>query len=120
MKRVVQAFTLAIVCVTGLLMSTQAARTQGGSCFTGTTSGTIQGLDRGSSCAFFGIPFAAPPTGGLRWKRPQPAAAWAPATFDAVTAPLSCAQLSTATGQPTGVEDCLMLNIWTPNPLPAS
>jgi para-nitrobenzyl esterase len=31
-------------------------------------------------------------------------------------APPSCAQLNTSTGLPTGAEDCLKLNIWTPNP----
>ena len=120
MKRVAQAVTLAIACAAGMLMSTQVARMEGTPCFVGTIDGAIQGVDRGSSCAFLGIPFAAPPTGSLRWKRPQPAAAWAPATFNAITAPLSCAQLSAATGQPTGVENCLMLNVWTPNPLPAA
>jgi para-nitrobenzyl esterase len=119
MKRVAQAVTLALMCATGVLLVSQAARTQGASCFVGTIDGTIQGLDRGSSCAFLGIPFAAPPTGNLRWRRPQPAPAWAPSTFNAVTAPV-CAQISAASGQPTGVENCLTLNIWTPNPLPAA
>ena len=119
MKRIAHALTLAIACAAGVLMSTQVARTQGGTCFAGTTLGTIQGLDRGASCAFFGIRYAAPPTGNLRWTRPQAAAAW-PTTFMATVPPLACAQLSAANGQPTGAEDCLMLNIWTPNPLPAS
>ena len=119
MKRVAQALTLAMVFAAGMDMSTQVAQTQGGSCFVGTTNGNIQGLDRGASCAFLGVRFAAPPTGSLRWTRPQPAAPWAPATFMA-TMGATCAQLSAANGQPTGVEDCLMLNIWTPNPLPAA
>ena len=120
MKRMAQAVTLAIVCAAAMLASTEVAQTQAGACFVDTTNGSIQGQDRGSSCAFLGVRFAAPPTGSLRWMRPRPAAAWAPATFSATVAPSSCAQLSAATGQPTGVEDCLMLNIWTPNPLPAS
>lgn len=120
MKRVAHALTVAFVCAAGIEMSTQVAQTQSGSCFVGTTNGSIQGLDRGASCAFLGVRFAAPPTASLRWTRPHPAAPWAPATFMATTAPPSCAQLSAANGQPTGVEDCLMLNIWTPNPLPAS
>lgn len=120
MKRVAQAVSVAMACAAGVLMFTQEARMQGPSCFVNTISGPVQGLDRGSSCAFLGIPFAAPPTGSLRWKRPQPAAAWAPSTFNAITPPLACAQLSVATGQPTGVEDCLLLNVWTPNPPPAA
>jgi para-nitrobenzyl esterase len=118
MKRVVQIVTLAIAGLAGMLMSARVGHTQGSSCLVATTNGSIQGLDRGSSCAFLGIPFAAPPTGSLRWKRPQPAAAWAPVTLAATTPPLSCAQLNAATGQPTGVEDCMKLNVWTPNPLP--
>lgn len=120
MKRAAKALTVAIVFAAGMLMATPVTRGQGGSCFVGTTNGAIQGLDRESSCAFLGIRFAVPPTGSLRWTRPQPAAAWAPATFNATVAPPACAQLSAATGQPTGVEDCLMLNVWTPNPLPVS
>jgi para-nitrobenzyl esterase len=120
MQRIAHALTLAIACAAGMLMTTQPAWTQGGSCFVGTAHGDMQGVDRGASCAFLGVRFAAPPTGILRWTRPQPAAGWAPATFMATVAPPACAQLSAANGQPTGVEDCLMLNIWTPNPLPAS
>jgi para-nitrobenzyl esterase len=118
MKAMAQAGTLAFVCAAAVLITTRGTDAQSGTCFVGTTLGSIQGQDRGSSCAFIGIRFAAPPTGSRRWTRPQPPAAWAPATFSATTA-ATCAQLSAATGQPTGVEDCLMLNIWTPNPLPA-
>ncbi|MGH9239988.1 MAG: carboxylesterase/lipase family protein [Vicinamibacterales bacterium] len=120
MKGMTQAVTLAITCAAAALMSSEVTHTQSGSCFVGTTAGSIQGLDRGLSCAFLGIRYAAAPTGSLRWTRPQPAAAWAPATFNATVPPPSCAQISAANGQPTGVEDCLMLNVWTPNPVPAS
>ena len=92
---------------------------QAGSCFATTVSGGVQGVDRGASCAFLGIPFAAPPTGTLRWRRPQPAAPWDPLTLNATVAPLPCAQLNVATGLPSGSENCLQLNVWTPNPLPA-
>ena len=120
MKRAAYALTPVFVCAAVMLISAQVAETQGGSCFVGTPNGSIQGLDRGASCAFLGVRFAAPPTGSFRWARPLPAAPWAPATFMATIAPPACAQLSAANGQPTGVEDCLMLNIWTPNPLPGS
>ena len=100
--------------------STHAVRAQAVTCFVTTAVGDVQGLDRGASCAFLGIPFAAPPTGTLRWKRPQPAAAWAPAVLNATAAPPVCAQLNSGTGLPSGAEDCLKLNLWTPNPLPPS
>ena len=36
--------------------------------------GEVQGVAANGVAAFKGIPFAAPPTGALRWKKPQPAA----------------------------------------------
>jgi para-nitrobenzyl esterase len=119
MTRVSTTAILVLLCVAtiGLVRAVDA---QAGSCFATTVSGDLQGVDRGASCAFFGVPFAAPPTGSLRWRRPQPAAAWAPLTLNATNAPPSCAQLNVATGLPSGSENCLLLNVWTPNPLPAS
>ena len=102
------------------LLSSREARPQTGSCLVATANGAVQGVDNGSSCAFFGIPFAAPPLGSLRWKPPQPAAPWAPATLNAMAAPGPCANVSppgsTSTG---GSENCLKLNIWAPDPAPA-
>ena len=91
-----------IVCaaVTGVSLNT--VRAQSNSCFASTMSGDVQGLNAGSSCAFLGIPFAAPPTGGLRWKRPQPAPPWATA-INATAAPPACPQLNNATGLPQGL-----------------
>ena len=37
-----------------------------------TRSGALSGLDMGSYAVFKGVPYAAPPVGPLRWKRPQP------------------------------------------------
>ena len=41
-------------------------------------TGKIRGIACGwpSITAFYGIPYAAPPVGELRWRPPQPAAAW--------------------------------------------
>lgn len=72
--------------------------------------------------AFRGVPYAAPPTGGLRWRPPQPAPAWQNVRRADRFAP-SCPQ-SLLADQPsltteflasgTLSEDCLYLNVWTP------
>ena len=77
------------------------------SCLVMTTGGLVHGQDLGESCAFLGIPYAAPPIGNLRWKPPEPKAPWAPATLDVITPPSTC----------TASEDCLKLNIWAPKQL---
>ena len=66
---------------------------------------------------FKGIPFAAPPVGDLRWKAPQPAAAWG-GVRKADTFGSACLQTNVfgdiyfRDNQPS--EDCLTLNIWLP------
>ena len=118
MTRVSALATLVLMCGAAGGLG-HALDAQAGSCMAATASGDVQGIDRGASCAFLGIPFAAPPTGALRWRRPQPAKPWSPLTLNATIAPPSCAQLNVATGLPSGSENCLQLNVWTPNPLPA-
>ena len=103
-----------------MVMSASSTDAQGQTCLTVTSQGSVQGLDHGASCAFLGIPFAAPPVAGLRWKAPQPASPWAPNPLFATTLPAVCAQLNAVTGVTMGSEDCLKLNVWTPNPLPPS
>jgi para-nitrobenzyl esterase len=39
-------------------------------------TGALRGRAERSTLAFHDIPYAAPPTGGLRWKAPAPAASW--------------------------------------------
>jgi len=120
MKRLMMAFALAVMSVAASEFSMGTTLAQGVPCVVTTVSGDVQGVNAGASCAFLGIPFAAPPTGNLRWKRPAPLEAWAPAVLNATVAPPNCPQLNTATGLPIGAEDCLKLNVWTPNPSPAS
>jgi len=42
----------------------------------GYISGTTAGEPGKEVHAYLGIPYAAPPTGDLRWKPPQPVASW--------------------------------------------
>jgi para-nitrobenzyl esterase len=84
-------------------------------CSVNATQGAIQGVDRGASCSFQGIPFAAPPLNALRWKAPQPGPTWS-TTLPANVAPPSCPNVNS--GLPGGNEDCLKLNIWVKDPLP--
>ena len=78
------------------------------------------GLIRGASAAgvysFRGLPYAAPPTGNLRWRPPQPAAGW-PGVRDATQFGPSCpqAQVNNPFLPPGPIsEDCLNLNVYTP------
>jgi para-nitrobenzyl esterase len=88
------------------------------------TNGVIEGVTLDSGVRVFrGIPFAAPPIGGLRWKAPQPVKSWKgirPATeFGA-----SCMQrpvFGDMEFRSKGMsEDCLSLNVWTPAGLAAA
>ncbi len=66
---------------------------------------------------FEGIPYAAPPTGSLRWKDPQPVKPWS-GVFDATKYGPHCAQghfFDDMVFQDNGMsEDCLSLNVFTP------
>ncbi|XP_046580431.1 putative inactive carboxylesterase 4 [Haliotis rubra] len=65
--------------------------------------------------AFLGIPFAVPPTGGRRFKRPQPHPGFNH-IFKANSYGPACVQTLKAFGGygATGDEDCLTLNVFTP------
>ncbi|MEU4733441.1 carboxylesterase family protein [Streptomyces sp. NPDC023588] len=41
-----------------------------------TDRGPVRGRSHGAYRTFEGIPFAAPPTGALRWRLPEPAPRW--------------------------------------------
>ena len=81
-----------------------------------TEFGPVRGLIAGGARKFLGVPYAAPPTGDLRWKAPAPHASWT-AAWDATRFRADCAQPSFVRGRPNhSSEDCLYLNIYTPNP----
>src|SRR4249920_887097 len=79
--------------------------TQVAACRVQTDDGPVQGADLGASCAFLGIPFAAPPIGTLRWKAPQPVVSWGPGLLDATTTPPHCPIVEPpGTGETSGRE----------------
>lgn len=82
-----------------------------------TQYGTVQGSMSGTVYQFLGIPFASPPVGNLRWKAPQNPAAWAGVLNTTSFAPM-CTQKKFSSSSTsytyTGSEDCLYLNVWTP------
>lgn len=83
-------------------------------------SGVVAGVAYDKANAFRDIPFAAPPTGALRWKPPQPARPWSGVRAATVAGP-SCPQPMNADGTPNSggangptSEDCLQLNVFAP------
>lgn len=82
-------------------------------------NGIIEGLyDTHSGVQkYFGIPFAKPPVGELRWKAPQPLDAWkgVKETKEFAPRPLQAMVFGDMKSRSKGLsEDCLYLNVWTP------
>jgi len=80
------------------------------------TAGKLPGVN-----AYLGIPFAASPVGDLRWRAPQPAAAWkgtraadhfSPSCIQGPNTPFGPWTSEFLLLGPTS-EDCLYLNVWT-------
>ncbi len=66
---------------------------------------------------YFGIPFAKPPVGELRWKAPQPLTNWDGVKETKVFGPrpIQTMVFGDMKSRSNGVsEDCLYLNVWTP------
>ncbi|MGZ5848782.1 MAG: carboxylesterase/lipase family protein [Ramlibacter sp.] len=82
-----------------------------------TDNGKVRGSVEHGVAAWLGIPFAAPPVGELRWRAPQPAAAW-DGVREATAYGNDCMQLPfPSDAAPLGTppaEDCLYLNVWKP------
>lgn len=74
---------------------------------------TVTELEKVTSFIYRGIPYAAPPVGALRWKAPQPVAAWK-GERDATQWPNRCPQGASNMGTGSKIsEDCLYLNVVT-------
>jgi para-nitrobenzyl esterase len=80
---------------------------------------TFSGPVRGSVTSagvreFLGIPYAAPPVGNLRWRPPVPHAPWF-APLEATQFANHCPQPPSPFGIASVTEDCLFLNVFTPD-----
>lgn len=85
------------------------------------TGGKVRGTAiAGGGAAYFGIPYARPPVGALRWREPMPVEPWA-GIRDAVAPGPPCAQnpYFIPTAKEIAREDCLYLSVWTPDVQPA-
>jgi para-nitrobenzyl esterase len=82
-----------------------------------TEYGTVEGEVRGGHVAFRGVPFAAPPVDGRRWRPPEPPEPWTGVRDARVFGPAAMQGLSFAPGSAADgpqSEDCLYLNVYTP------
>eukprot|EP01126_Amoeba_proteus_P004144 TRINITY_DN11405_c0_g2_i2.p1 TRINITY_DN11405_c0_g2~~TRINITY_DN11405_c0_g2_i2.p1 ORF type:complete len:533 (+),score=99.92 TRINITY_DN11405_c0_g2_i2:34-1632(+) len=78
-----------------------------------TTSGEVEGFWKTPSClAFYGIPYAEPPIGPLRFNPPQKVTPWS-GVRSATNFSSPCIQPNISLPGP-GSEDCLYLNVYVP------
>ena len=88
------------------------------------TGGVIRGYEKDGYVGFRGIPYAKPPIGELRWKRPEPVEPWE-GVKDCFEFGSPCCQAESQRipgGDPEdrgvfddGSEDCLFINVFTPD-----
>ncbi|UTA66372.1 carboxylesterase/lipase family protein [Emticicia sp. 21SJ11W-3] len=105
-----------------LLLASPAVQAQGNNAFavqTTIANGIIEGnYDTKTGIqTYFGIPFAKPPVGNLRWKAPQPVDNWkgVKETKQFSARPMQTVVFGDMNSRSNGVsEDCLYLNVWTP------
>lgn len=94
-------------------------------------AGELIGLQDNGIASFKGIPFALPPVGELRWRAPQPMPRWDGARWAVAPGPAPMQVLPARStllyrlnnDDPHALvmsEDCLYLNVWSPEPSPGA
>ncbi len=106
------ALILATASLTVVGTGVAAAKSSGGDPIVTIDGGAVRGAAVPGGYAFRGLPYAAPPTGRLRWRAPQPQAAWN-GVRDATQFAPSCPQPPGPFGVGVRSEDCLYLNVST-------
>jgi para-nitrobenzyl esterase len=116
------AFCVALTALTITAVGTAAARGRMGAAAPGfaappivlVDTGAVRGMAVSGVYEFLGLPYAAPPTGNLRWRSPQPPSGWR-GVRDATQFGPSCPQPASLFLPPGPLsEDCLYLNVYTP------
>jgi len=79
-----------------------------------THDGPVRGAAHDGYRTFEGVPYAAPPVGGLRWAPPRRATPWS-AVRDATRPASACPQPAGEVPGGSTDEDCLHLNVTTPD-----
>jgi para-nitrobenzyl esterase len=109
------AWLVAAGLIAGGLLAAHPSRSAPASPPVMTESGPVTGITDGDVTIYKGIPYAAAPSGSLRWRPPQPAVAWTgerqAKDFGSACPQTIIGNLNAEVG-PTS-EDCLFLNIWT-------
>lgn len=90
-----------------------------------TAEGALRGAVDDGIFVFKGIPYAAPPVGPLRWRAPKPAIPWKEVRDATQWGNASWQQreycVLAGGGDPGNLsEDCLYLNVWSPDVQPSS
>jgi para-nitrobenzyl esterase len=84
-----------------------------------TQAGILSGFQEDKIYKFFGIPYALPPVGELRWRGPQPLLPWSGIrnadSFQMIAPQIGNVAPKELKRGPGQSEDCLYLNIWTPS-----
>ncbi|XP_067653916.1 acetylcholinesterase-like [Haliotis asinina] len=114
---------LALATVVTLLLVLPTVQTQKVSTLNGPLLGQRVSVLGKSLDVFYGIPYAKPPVGDLRFKYPEPSDPWGPEVRDARKQTPSCIQIKDADGAveehkkiPDDYsEDCLHLTMWAPS-----
>ena len=112
LSRRISAIIVALAFGMGLLFTgtTNAARKPPSAT---TESGMVTGKNVNGVNLFLGIPYAAPPSGNLRWQPPQPYGNFPGSILNATHFGSECVQSG------GGSEDCLFLNVYQPANHPA-
>jgi len=113
MRRVVVAALFALIaCSPALAQSVEVKIAQG----------TLSGGTEDQIASFKNIPFAAPPIGKLRWRAPQPAPVWGDSRVAREFGPICPQNRHPSLFMPNlpQSEDCLTLNVWTPDARPGA